>query len=38
MKIDEEGVHIEIQEDGKEKSEVKIDGSGVIVKSSKDTI
>lgn len=38
MKIDEEGVHIEIQEEGKEKSEVKIDGSGVIVKSSKDTI
>lgn len=38
MKIDEEGVHIEIQEEGKEKSEVKIDASGVIVKSSKDTI
>ena len=38
MKIDEDGVHIEIQEEGKEKSEVKIDGSGVIVKSSKDTI
>ncbi len=38
MKIDEDGVHIEIQEDGKEKSEVKIDGSGVIVKSSKDTL
>jgi len=38
MKIDEGGVHIEIQEDGKEKSEVKIDASGVIVKSSKDSI
>ena len=38
MKIDEEGVHIEIQEEGREKSEVKIDGSGVIVKSSKDTV
>jgi len=38
MKIDEEGVHIEIQEEGKEKSEVKIDASGVIVKTSKDTI
>ncbi len=38
MKIDEEGVHIEIQEDGREKSEVKIDASGIIVKSSKDSI
>ena len=38
MKIDEGGVHIEIQEDGKEKSEVKIDGSGVVVKSRKDSI
>ncbi len=38
MKIDEGGVHIEIQEDGKEKSEVKIDRTGVIVKSSQDSI
>ncbi len=38
MKIDEQGVHIEIQEEGNEKSEVKIDRSGVVVKSTKDTI
>ncbi|MCP4883303.1 MAG: hypothetical protein GY908_05895, partial [Flavobacteriales bacterium] len=36
--FDEQGVHIEIQEEGNEKSEVKIDRSGVVVKSSKDTI
>lgn len=38
MKIDQEGVHIEIQEEGKEKSEVKFDRSGIVVKSSKDTL
>jgi len=38
MKIDDEGVHIEIQEDGKDKSEVKIDASGVVVKSIKDSV
>jgi len=38
MKIDENGVRIEIQEDGMEKSQVKIDGSGVEVKSKKDSV
>lgn len=38
MKIDEQGVQIEIQEDGNEKSEVKINSSGVIIKSKKDSI
>jgi len=38
MKIDDNGVHIEIQEDGSEKSEVKIDASGVVVKSVKDSV
>jgi len=38
MKIDEGGVHIEIQEDSKEKTEVKIDKNGVLVKSAKDSI
>ncbi len=38
MKIDDEGVHIEIQEDGKDRSEVKIDASGVVVKSVKDRV
>jgi len=38
MKIDDEGVHIEIQEDGKDKSEVKINASGVVVKSIKDSV
>ena len=38
MKIDDNGVHIEIQEEGDEKSEVKIDASGVVVKSVKDSI
>lgn len=38
MKIDEGGVHIEIQEDSKEKTEVKIDRTGVIVKNAKDSI
>lgn len=38
MKIDEEGVSIEIQEGGTDKSEVKIDASGVVVKSKKDSI
>ncbi len=38
MKIDDEGVHIEIQEDGKDRSEVKIDASGVVVKSVKDSV
>ena len=38
MKIDEGGVHIEIQEEGNERSEVKIDRNGVVVKSSQDSI
>lgn len=38
MKIDDNGVHIEIQEDGNEKSEVKINTSGVVVKSVKDSV
>lgn len=38
MKIDEDGVHIDIQENGKDKSEVKIDASGVVVKSIKDSV
>jgi len=38
MKIDEQGVHIEIQEDSNERTEVKIDETGVIVKSAKDSI
>ena len=38
MKIDDNGVRIEIQEDGSEKSEVKIDASGVVVKSVKDSV
>ncbi len=38
MKIDQEGVHIEIQEEGKERSEVKFDRSGIVIKSSKDTV
>ncbi len=35
MKIDEKGVHIEIQEDSNERTEVKIDKTGVIVKCAK---
>jgi len=38
MKIDEDGVHIDIQENGRDKSEVKIDASGVVVKSIKDSV
>ncbi len=38
MKIDEKGVHIEIQEDSNKRTEVKIDETGVIVKSAKDSI
>ena len=38
MKIDEKGVHIEIQEDSNERTEVKIDERGVIVKSANDSI
>jgi phage shock protein PspC (stress-responsive transcriptional regulator) len=38
MKIDEKGVHIEIQEDSNERTEVKIDETGVIVKSAKDSV
>ncbi|WKK66964.1 PspC domain-containing protein [Lutimonas zeaxanthinifaciens] len=38
MKINGEGVHIEIQEEGQEKSEVKIDGSGVVVTKAKDSV
>ena len=38
MKIDEGGVHIEIKEEGNERSEVKIDRNGVVVKSSQDSI
>ena len=38
MKIDEKGVHIEIQEDSNERTEVKIDERGVIVKSVNDSI
>ena len=38
MKIDEDGVHIEIQDVDNEKAEVKIDENGVLVRSSKDSI
>ncbi|MEN8125495.1 MAG: PspC domain-containing protein [Bacteroidota bacterium] len=38
MKINEDGVHIEIVDENKEKAEVKIDESGISVESSKDTI
>ena len=38
MKIDEKGVHIEIQDEDRDKAEVKIDKNGVIVRSSKDSI
>ena len=38
MKIDEEGVHIEIQDEDKERAEVKIDENGLRVTSSKDSI
>ena len=38
MKIDEEGVHINVKEDGEKKSEVKINSSGVIVRSKKDSL
>ncbi len=38
LKIDEKGVHIEIQDEDRDKAEVKIDKNGVIVRSSKDSI
>jgi phage shock protein PspC (stress-responsive transcriptional regulator)/uncharacterized membrane protein len=38
MKIDEEGVRIEIQDEDREKAEVKIDKNGFTVRSSKDSI
>lgn len=38
MKIDEEGVHIEIQDEDRDKAEVKIDENGLIIRSSKDSI
>lgn len=38
MKIDEDGVHIEIQDEDKDKAEVRIDKNGVVVSSSKDSI
>ena len=38
MKIDEKGVHIEIQDEDRDKAEVKINQNGVIVRSSKDSI
>ena len=38
MKIDEDGVHIEIQDEDSEKAEVKIDENGLRVTSSKDSI
>jgi hypothetical protein len=38
MKIDEDGVHIEIQDEDNEKAEVRIDENGVLVRSSKDSI
>ena len=38
MKIDEKGVHIEIQDDANEKAEVKIDKDGIIVRSAQDSI
>ncbi len=38
MKIDERGVHIEIQDEDRDKAEVKIDENGLIIRSSKDSI
>ncbi|MEN8187839.1 MAG: PspC domain-containing protein [Bacteroidota bacterium] len=38
MKINKEGVHIKIQDEGNEKAEVKIDETGITVESSKDSI
>ena len=38
MKIDEEGVHIEIKDEDNEKAEVRIDENGVLVRSSKDSL
>jgi hypothetical protein len=38
MKIDEDGVHIQIQDEDSEKAEVRIDENGVLVRSSKDSI
>jgi hypothetical protein len=38
MKIDEKGVRIEIQDEDREKAEVKIDENGLIIRSSRDSI
>jgi len=38
LKINDKGVHIEIQDDENEKAQVKIDKNGVEVKTSKDSI
>ncbi len=38
MKINEDGVHIEIIDENKEKAEVRIDESGITVESTKDSI
>ena len=38
MKIDEKGVHIEIQDEDNDKAEVKIDENGLRVTSSRDSI
>jgi hypothetical protein len=38
MKIDKSGVHIEVQNEDDEKAEVSIDKTGIMVKSSKDSI
>ena len=38
MKIDDKGVHIEIQDETNEKAEVKIDKDGIIVRSAQDSI
>ncbi len=38
MKIDKSGVHIEVQNEDDERAEVSIDKTGIMVKSSKDSI
>lgn len=38
MKIDKKGIHIKVQDDQREKAEVKIDENGITISSSKDSI
>lgn len=38
MKIDKRGVHIKVQDENREKAEVKIDENGITITSSKDSI